>query len=215
MLGLDRGGGWRGVVTIWINMSAVYSCSLSFSPLLWLPSTFPLSTGSSLSRIQTTPAFEFSLYPYALSVFPFFICPFIYHIPLLACTSFSLLLYLIFLPPPPFTYHSSLLAPPSPPLMTTPHLANLFFSFWITVVIISHHLVLLSLSLTHWDSQSPVSLLASTRFLSKAGVYSCAFPIRHCCPLTKRHILFSSSVSPPLLVQFYNFISKNRRVSSL
>lgn len=79
------------------------------SSVIALCTTFSLSVGSSHFCIQTSPSFEFSLYRYTLSPFPFFYLSFHLSNPALGVQ----IIFLASLPHPPplFTHHSSLLAP--------------------------------------------------------------------------------------------------------
>lgn len=185
------GAGRRRVVTIWINMSAMHSCSPSSSLLLWLPLVPPFLSQLALPTSASKPVphlnslFIVTHFPFFLSFLSFIksCSRCVDHFPCFFTSS-----------PPPFTHHSSLLAL-FPRFLPHDHSPFGKFIFLILNQRLHHHVALFfSRFFLNWDSQSPFSLLAPTRFLSKAGVYSCAFPICHCCPLTKRHILFSSSV---------------------
>lgn len=106
------GAGWRRggrVVTIWINMSAMHSCSPSSSLLLWLPLVPPFLSQLVLPTPASKPA------PHLNSLFIVTHSPPSHFLSFLSfiksCSRCVDHFPCFFTSSPPFTHHSSLLAP--------------------------------------------------------------------------------------------------------
>lgn len=186
------GGKSRRVVTIWINMSAVHSCSLSLSlSLSFLPSLLPHPTFSLSVAIFPflSPTYSlvwilsFSFYFFFLSTLP--PSPFIFQLLPFICKSLPSLLSLF----PPFTYLSSV--PTSLPTFLSHGHLPFCKSIFLALNHCLHHLSPSSISFSL--SSEPVSVFPprSLSLFQRQDSISVHYQ-SIIAPPTKRHILLFS-----------------------